>query len=107
GLGALLDPAAPASRFARTIAGAAENARKDIRLPIDHVGVVITLCCNQSYVFGDRSVGGTGPLTIDDFVKIVGIGDIRRFQNIFLQRMLTQALERHPQRMLTQALVSL
>ena len=79
---AFLDPAAPACRFARTIAGAAENAREDIRLPVDHVGVAIAARRDQADVFGDWSMGRTGPLTIDDFVEIVGVRDIRRVQTL-------------------------
>jgi hypothetical protein len=35
----LVHPAAPAGRLAGAVADAAENARKDIRPPVDHVGV--------------------------------------------------------------------
>src|SRR5690606_15904854 len=34
-----LDPTATAGRFAGSVAGASEDPRKDIRFPIDHVGI--------------------------------------------------------------------
>ena len=38
---------------------------------------------NQPDVFGYGSVGRAGPLAIDDFVKIVGLRDIRGVSNAF------------------------
>jgi len=78
-----LDAAAPAGRLARAVAGAAENSRKNVGVPVDHVGVVVTPCGDQPDVFGDWCMGRTGPLAIYDFVKILGRTDISRFQNSF------------------------
>src|SRR5581483_4265769 len=58
----LLDAAAPAGRLARPVAGAAENSRKHVRLPVDHVGVAVAAGGDQTDVFGNGRVGGTGPL---------------------------------------------
>ena len=71
-----LDAAAAARGLARTIAGAAEDSGEDVRLPVDHVGVGVTPGGDHADVFGNRRVGGTGPLAIDDFVEVVGVLDI-------------------------------
>src|SRR6185436_1107859 len=77
----LLDAAAPAGGLAGTVAGAAEYPGENIGVPVDHVGVVVTPCCDQPDVFGDWSMGRAGPLAIYDFVKVVRCTDISRFQN--------------------------
>ena len=84
GLGGLrlLDAAAPAGRLARAVAGAAEDAGEDVRLPVDHVGVGVAAGRDQADVFGDGGVGRAGPLAIDDLVEVVGGVDIGRLQRI-------------------------
>src|SRR5262249_9849204 len=77
GDGFLLDPTPATGRLAGPVAGAAEDARKDIRLPIDDIGVGVAACGDQPDVFRDRRVRGTRPLTVYDSVKVVGIVDIR------------------------------
>ena len=72
----VLDATAPAGGFARAIARAPENARKDVGLPIDHVGVAVAAGCDQSDVFRDGRVGRAGPLAIDDLVEIVSRRDL-------------------------------
>ncbi len=76
---AFLDAPAPARRLAGPVAGAPENAREDVRLPVDEIGVAVTAGGDQPDVFGNGGVGRTCPLTIDDFVEIVGMLDVRRF----------------------------
>ena len=76
----LLDAATAARGLARPIARAAENARKDVRLPVDEIRVAVAAGGDQPDVFGNGGMGRTGPLTIDDFVEIVGMRDIRRLQ---------------------------
>src|SRR5204863_3615459 len=87
GLGLLavvfLDAPAPAGGLAGTIAGATENSGKNVGMPVDHVGVVVTPCGDQADVFGDWGMGRTGPLAIYDFVEILGCTDISRLQNTF------------------------
>ena len=61
------------------VTGPAQNAREDIGVPIDHVGIGIALCRNQSNVFGDRRVRRAGVLAIHHFVKVLGVLDICRF----------------------------
>ena len=73
------DSSASARRLAGTIASASEDAGEYIRLSVDHIGIGIALLGYQAYVFGDRGVGGTGPLAVDYFMKVIGIGDISRF----------------------------
>src|SRR5262249_35093081 len=68
--------AAPACRLARPVAGAPEDARKHVGLPIDHVGVAIATCRDQPDVFGNWGVCRTGPLAIHDLVEVVRISDV-------------------------------
>ena len=81
----LLDAAAAARRLARTIAGASEDSRKHVRLPIDHVGVAVAAFGDQADVFGNGGVRGTGPLAIDHFVKVVGGRNISRFHSYLVR----------------------
>src|SRR6185436_13331135 len=71
-----LDPASAASRLARAVAGAAEDAGKDVRFPVDEVGVGVAAGRDQADVLGNGGVGGASPLAIDHFVKVVGIADV-------------------------------
>ena len=70
---ALFDAPAAACGLARAVAGAAEDAGEDVRLPVDHVGIAVAACGDQPDVFGNGGVGGTRPLAIDDFMEIVGL----------------------------------
>src|SRR5262249_33603539 len=72
----LLDAAAPASRLARPVAGAPEDSRKHVGLPIDHVGVAIATRRDQPDVFRDWGVCRTSPLAIHDLVEVVRISDV-------------------------------
>ncbi len=80
----LLDPAAPAGRLARPVAGAPENAREDVRFPIDHVGVGVAARRDQTDVFGNRRVRRAGPLTIHDLVEVVRDRNVGRFHQLLL-----------------------
>ena len=77
---ALLHAAAAARGLAGAVAGAAEDAREDVGLPVDEVGVAVAACRDQADVLGDRRVGRTRPLAIDDLVEVIGLSDIRRLQ---------------------------
>ena len=79
-----LDPAAAAGRLARAVAGAAQDAREDVGLPVDHVGVGVAPGGDQADVFGNRRMRRAGPLAIDDLVEVVGILDVGRLQYHFL-----------------------
>src|SRR5262249_16337429 len=72
----LLDAAAPARRLAWPVAGASEDSRKHVGLPIDHVGVAVAARRDQPDVFRDWSVCRTGPLAIHDLVEVVRISDV-------------------------------
>src|SRR5215213_4499380 len=76
----LLDAAAAAGRFARAVAGAAENAGKDVRFPVDRPSLAKAAGDDQPNIFRNRRVRRTGPLAIDNLVKIVGITDVGRLQ---------------------------
>ena len=79
------DAAAAARGLAGTVAGAAENSRKHIRFPVDHVGVAIAAFGNQADVFRNGRVRRTGPLAIDYFMKVVGCRNISRFHSILVR----------------------
>ena len=71
-----VDAAAAARRLARPVARAAEDARKDVRLAVEHVGVGEAALRDQADVFGNVGVRRTGPLTVDDPMVIVGLRDV-------------------------------
>jgi hypothetical protein len=75
-----LDAAAAAGRLAGSVAGAPENAGKDVRFPIDRPGLGIALLGDQPDVLRDRRVRRARPLAIDDFMEIVRISDIGGLQ---------------------------
>ena len=77
---AFLDPAASAGWFTGAVTGAAQDAGENIGHPVDHVGIGITPLANQADVFRYGGVGGASVLAIDNFVEVVGIGDIGRQQ---------------------------
>src|SRR5260221_6127214 len=77
----LLDQAAAAGRLARTIAGAPQNAGKDVGFPIDRPGLGVFLVRDQADVFGHRRMCRAGPLAIDNLMEVVGIPDLGRLQN--------------------------
>ena len=85
GVATLFDAAATARGLAGTVAGAPEDAGKDIGLPVDEIGVAVAARRDQADVFRNGRVGGTRPLAIDDLVEIVGMRDIRRLQDILLR----------------------
>ena len=74
----LFHASAPARRFAGPIAGAAEDPREHVAVPVDHVGIGVAAGGDQADVLGNRRVRGTGPLAVDDLVEDVGIANIGR-----------------------------
>ena len=56
----------------------AENTRKHIRLPVDHVGVGEAALGDQADVFGDVGMRGTGPLAVHDPMVEIGIRGVGR-----------------------------
>jgi len=70
---------APTRRFARPVAGAAEDSGKHVGFPVDHVGVAVAARRDQPDVFRNRSVSRTGPLAIHDLVEVVRRRDVGRF----------------------------
>ncbi len=77
-----LDAAASARGLARAIARAPENSGKHIRFPVDEISVRIMPGGDKSDVFRNRGVRGTGPLTIDDFMEVVGNTNIGRLHPV-------------------------
>ena len=82
----LLDPSTPAGRLARSIAGAPQDAREHVGIPVDLVGLGVAPGRDQPDVFGHGRVRGARVLAIDDLVEILRITDIRRLQAALLQR---------------------
>ena len=80
-----LDAPTPTGRLAGAVAGAAEHAGEDVGNPVDHVGVVVATLTNQAYVFGNRRMGRTRPLAIDDLVEIGRIGGVGDLQSCLLR----------------------
>ncbi len=74
----LLEASPPAGGLARAVAGAAEDAGKDVRLPVDQIGAVMVALRDPADVFRDRRVSRAGPLAVDDLMVIVRIGDVGR-----------------------------
>src|SRR5216683_32770 len=83
----VFDAAAAARGLARTIAGPSQNSRKYIRFPVDHVSVAIAAFSDQPDVFWNWRVRGTGPLAVDNFVKVVGCRNISRFHSYLVRAM--------------------
>ena len=88
-LAVAIDAATAACRFARAVAGAAENAGEHVRFPVDHVGVAVAASGDQPDVFGNGGVGGARPLAIYDLMEIVWLVDIGRLQIVSLLRLLS------------------
>src|SRR5262249_34661386 len=80
--GAFFDPAAAARGLARPVAGASEDAGKHIRPPVDEVSLAVVARRDQPDVFRNWGVGRTGPLAIDDLVKVFGSTDVCRVQTL-------------------------
>jgi hypothetical protein len=76
--GLLLHASAPASRLARPVAHATENAGKDIGVTVHHVRVGEPALSNQADVLGNVCVGRTCPLAIYDSMKVVGMRSVSR-----------------------------
>ena len=58
---ALLDAPAPARGLARAVAGAAEDAREHVRLPVDHVGVAVAARARSAGCIRGRAYGPGTP----------------------------------------------
>jgi hypothetical protein len=71
-----VDSRPPARRLARPIAGAPEDPRKNVGLPIEEIGVGEPSLRDHANVFGHIRVGRTGPLAVHDTVVVVGIADV-------------------------------
>src|SRR4051812_30914995 len=80
-----LDTAAAAGGLTRAVAGASQNSRKHVRLPIDHVGVAVAALGDQSDILRNGRMRGTSPLAIDHFVEVVGGRDVSRFHSYLVR----------------------
>ena len=81
GHGLAIQAPAAAGRLARAVAGAAEDCREHVRLPVEHVGVGVPALRDQPDVFRNVGMRGACPLAIDDFVEIVRVLNVCRFHS--------------------------
>jgi hypothetical protein len=65
--------------LARAIADATEDAGKDVGFSVDEISVRELTQRDEPDVLRDVGVCRTGPLTIDDAMKVVGISGVGRF----------------------------
>ena len=77
------DALASAGWFAWTIANAAQNAGKDVGLPVHHVRIGIAAGHDQPDVFRDWRVCRAGILTVDHLVKMGRISCVCRLHTGF------------------------
>jgi len=75
----LLHAPPPAGGFTGPVTDATEDARKDITLPVDHVGVIESPLGDQPDVFGNVGMRGTAPLAIHYLVEIIRIRSVGPF----------------------------
>ena len=80
------DAPAAARRLARAIADAAENAGKNVRLTVDHIGVREFTLRDEPNVFGNVGMGLAGPLAVDYAMKVIRISGIGRFHRYSVPR---------------------
>ena len=80
--GLLLDPGPPARRLTGPVAHPAEDAGKDVGVPIDEVRFGESALGDQPDVLGNIGVGRAGPLAIDHTMKVVGVGGICSFHDV-------------------------
>ena len=66
---------AAACGLAGAIAGAAQNAGKDVRFAVEQVSVGVSALRDEADVFRHIGVGGAGPLTIHNFVEVVRVAE--------------------------------
>src|SRR5690606_20953354 len=76
----LFHTAAATGGFARTVARPAQNAGKNVGVPIDHIGLGVAALGDQSYVLGYGCMCRAGVLAIDYLMEVFGIVNIGRFQ---------------------------
>ena len=79
-----VDATAPARGLARPVARAAEDAREDVRLAVEHVRLGVPPLRDQPDVFRHVGVRRTGPLAVDDLMVVLRIRDVRRTQVVVL-----------------------
>ena len=75
--GLAVDASTPARRLARTVAGAAQDAREHVRLAIQDVGIVELAVRDHPDVFRNVGVRGARPLTVDDLMVVIRVRSIR------------------------------
>jgi hypothetical protein len=82
----LFNPLAAAGRFTRAVTDSSENAGKDVGLPVDGKGLVIFAVADQADILRNRRMGRTGKLAVNNFMEILGVGNVCRFQKLLLRQ---------------------
>src|SRR5208283_4358520 len=72
---AIIQSATPAGRLTGTVAGPAQDRRKYVRLPIEHVGIGVAALRDQPDVLRDVGMSRASPLAIHYFVEVVRIAE--------------------------------
>ena len=72
----LLSAHPAAGGLAGPVAGAAENAGKDVAVPVEHVGFGVALLGDQANVLRHGGVRRASPLAVHHLVEVVGILDV-------------------------------
>src|ERR1700722_18046024 len=75
-----------AGRLAWTIARAPQYPWEHVRLPIDHVGAVVVARGDLADIFGDWGMRRARPLTINHFVEVARVRDVRRLHDRLFSR---------------------
>jgi hypothetical protein len=77
----IFNTATSACRFTRTVADTTENARKYVGFTIRDIRIAESTLGNQADVLRNVSMCGTSPLTVDNFVEVLGVGGISWFHS--------------------------
>ena len=78
-----VDAVAAAGRLAGSVAGAPEDSREDVGLPVEHVGVVELALSDHPDVARHVGVRRTGPLAVHDLVVVVRVLVVSRLHAAF------------------------
>ena len=78
GDGLAIDARAAAGGLARPIARTSKDARKDVGLPIEEVGIGVPALRNHPDVLRHVRMRGTRPLTVHHAVVVVGVANVGR-----------------------------
>jgi len=76
--------AAATSGLTRPVTNTPQHARKHIAFPVHDISVRITLLGYEADIGRNRRMGGTGPLTINNFMEVIWIRSISRLHRTII-----------------------